>query len=616
MRSMEDFDLFSLNFTSDSDIEEILNTIDGLTSLEDGLEPSPTEPRNHKDKMAEFQQQDFGEAQLKEISLGMAAGLPVEIYARECYNWKQMYEIRQGLLAGVDTEIYENPLFTVDQMREIRLGLMDGLDVSGYARLIVSATDMRKERHKLFARQYQIRSDGYARQFSDDDTGLQIRIGDNCMEAYATIPKENKRRFTAVEIERILKKYEINSGIIKENIQVLVTDYARDREIQVAKGDLPQTGRDGWYDFRFNSSLPDNPRVLPDGRVDYFGVKVAEAVEPGQELAKYHPAEKGKKGKTVTGVVVDATPGKDLPLLMGNGFYKDSRPNTYLASMKGFVSYNPNNYRLDVWNVYMVEGDVNRYNGNLVYDGTIYIKGSVGDMAHIRAKGDIIVDGYVEAATLEAGRNVLIRGGVNGNGKGRIVADGRVMGSFFEAVGVKAKGLIEGNYFLNCRVETEDKVIAKGKQSRILGGKTIALIGIESLAVGNYGNNKTYLEVGDMRQIDNKLRECMKKREKTESEVSQLEEGRRKLRKVFGSEEAETNAIFHKTCIALSQKEEELRHLEHETERLEGVRKRAEKCYVKVSGTIAPDVVIRLNGKVAQLKQGTHGVYITAGNRD
>ena len=613
---MDGFDLFSMDFTSDTDIEDILNTIDGLASLAGDTGDISEDFRRERTSLEEFRQQDFGEPQLREISLGIAAKLPVEIYARECYNWKQMNEIRQGLLAGVDTEIYENPLFTADQMKQIRLGLVEGIDVSGYARLIVSATDMRKERHKLFAEQYQNRPNGYARQMYDDDTGLHIRISDDYMEAFATIDKGNRRHFTAAEVEKLLKKYDINTGFLKENIQVLVTEYARDKEIQVAQGDVPQTGRDGWYDFRFNSSLPESPKILPDGKVDYLNVKVAEAVEPGQELAKYHPAEKGKKGKTVTGVSVEAQAGRELPLLTGTGFHKDDSPDIYLASVKGFVSYNPHTYRLDVWNVYVVDGDVNRYNGNLVYDGTIYIKGSVGETAHIRARGDIIVDGYVEAATLEAGRNILIRGGVNGNGKGKIVAEGKVMGNFFEAAIVKAKGTIESNYFLNCRVETEGKVIAKGKQSRILGGKTVAMAGIESLAVGNYGNNRTYLEVGDLYQVDEKLRKCMKQREKTEAEVDQLEEGKRKLRRMFGNEEAETNSIFHKTCVALGQKEEELRQLENETERLERVRRRAERCYVRVSGTIAPDVVIKINGKAVQFKQGTQGVYITAENRD
>ena len=611
---MDGFDLFSLDFSGESDIEDILNTIDGLASLAGGEDLFSETPKRGKISLEEFKQQDFGEPQMKEISLGIDAGLPVEIYAKECYNWKQMSEIRQGLLAGLDTEVYENPLFTADQMKQIRLGLIEGIDVSGYARLIVSATDMRKERNKLFAEQYQNRPDGYARQMYDDDTGLHIRISDDCMEAYATIDKGNRRHFTAAEVEKLLKKYDINTGFLKENIQVLITEYARDKEIQVAQGDVPQTGRDGWYDFRFNSSLPENPKILPDGRVDYLNVKVAEAVEQGQELAKYHPAEKGKKGKTVTGVSVEAQAGRELPLLTGTGFYKDDRPDTYLALVRGFVSYNPHTYRLDVWNVYVVDGDVNRYNGNLVYDGTIYIKGSVGETAHIRARGDIIVDGYVEAATLEAGRNILIRGGANGNGKGKIVAEGKVMGSFFEAVIIMAKGTIESNYFLNCQIETEGKVIAKGKQSRILGGKTVAMAGIESLAVGNYGNNRTYLEVGDLYQVDERIRECLRQRERAESEVAQLEEGKRKLRRMFGNEEVETNSIFHKTCVALSQKEEELRCLESEMERLERVRRRAERCYVKVSGTMAPDVIVKINGKTTQFNQGAQGVYLTAGN--
>jgi uncharacterized protein (DUF342 family) len=609
---MKGQDLFSLDLTSD--IDDILSTIDGLVAIANDVSGEPQNKPATCDMSAEaLQKRGFNEPQINEVSQGLAEGLKVEIYAKDCYNWKQMREIRLGLQAGVDTEVYENPLFSVDQMKQIRLGLQDHINVTGYARLIVSATDMRKERQKLTGLAYQDCPTGYGRTICDDETGLCIRISDNYMEAYLTIPEGLERKFTVAEIEKILKRQEVNTGIQRDKIQSLLASGAKGKEIKVAQGDVPQIGRNGWYDFLFNAQLPEGPKELPDGRVDYSNVMVAEAVEQGQELAKYHPAERGKKGKTVTGIVVDGSSGKDLPRLDGTGISRNGRQ--YIASVKGFVFCDPAAYRLDVQSVYVVEGDVNRYNGNLVYDGTIYIKGSVSDMVNIQAKGDIIVDGFVEGGMLQAGQNVIARGGVNAGGKGEILAGGLVMGSFFEAVSVKARGSIEGNYFLNCQLETENKVIARGGKSRIMGGQASAMAGIESNAVGHYGNSGTLLDVGDVQKLDEKIYAYKKRREKVKSEVSRLEEGKHKLRNTFGNEEAETNSIFHKTCLALQQKEEELRRLGEELERLNKVHKRADRAYIRVTGEVLPGVTVRIAGETTQFQSGAYGVYMIAGNK-
>lgn len=610
---MKEKDFFSLDVTSD--IDDILSTIDGLVAIANEVQDIPSKPAVGDVSLETLRQQGFNDPQLNEVSLGLEANLPVEIYAKDCYNWKQMREIREGLAAGLNTEIYENPLFSVDQMKEIRLGLQDHIDVTGYARLIVSSTDMRKERYKLTASAYHQHPNGYARQICDDDTGIQMRISDNYMEAYVTIPQDCKRSFTPAEIEKILKKYDINTGIQKDKIQHLLTKCSRGTEVQVAQGDMPQTGRDGWYDFLFNVQLPELPRELPDGRVDYSQITVAEAVEKGQELAKYHPAEKGKKGKTVTGITVEAATGKELPKLMGDGI-SNIRQNLYVAAVKGFLSCNPTNYRLDVQQVFVVEGDVNRYNGNVVYDGTVYVKGSVSDMVQITAKGDIIVDGFVEGAVLHAGHNVVVRGGVNAAGKGEIVAGGEVLGSFFEAVFVRARGAIEGNYFLNCRLETEGKLIARGSKSRILGGQISAMAGVESNSVGHYGHTRTLLDVGDVLVLDEKIYEYTKQCTKVKQEISRLEEGQQKLRTMFGDEEAENNSIFQKTCIALAQKQGQLERIEEELERTNKVRKRATKAYIRVTGAVAPGVTVRINGQTTQFQNGAYGIYLSAESQE
>lgn len=597
------------------DIQDILDTIDGLTALDDSIfteKKCKTANRSAEEILKDLEEQGLAEPQLNEVAMGLDEGLPVEVYAKQCYSWMQMREIRLGLLSGLDTEAFENPLYTVEQMREIRLGMVDRIDISKYAKLIVSATDMKAARHEMVGQAYLENPVGYGREIIDEDTELCIRISDDYLQAFIRIKEGNDRKFSAAQVEKILRQNEVTVGVKKDVIQHFVKNQPAGEELLVAQGEASRKGKDGWYDYRFDVSLPGAPRILPDGRADYSQVVIAQTVLPGQEIAVYHAAEAGKKGKTVTGIELAAPFGTDLPKLSGKGICKGNRPNVYLAALKGFVTCDPQMYSLSVWSTYVIEGNVNRYNGNVVFDGIVYVRGSVGDMVHIIASGDIVVDGFVESAFLEAGHDILIRGGVNAGGRGLIKAGGKVMANFYEEVSVQAGNTVEGNYFLNCQLETDGKVIARGGKSRIIGGKITAMVGVESATLGYYGNANTFLNVGDIASLDERLQKLCSQKDKSEDEIRQLESGKHKLRQMFGNTEAETNSIFHKICVALGQKEEEVAELGKKITMLENTRKRTLRAYIKILGEVDSNVSIRMNGQTVRYENGTRGLYLTS----
>ena len=82
-----------------------------------------------------------------------------------------------------------------------------------------------------------------------------------------------------------------------------------------------------------------------------------------------------------------------------------------------------------VENELVIDGDASLSTGDIIFSDDIHIKGNVltGVMIH-SVKGSIIVDGFVEACSLEAGTEVVLKNGMQGNGKGKIVAGGNVSG--------------------------------------------------------------------------------------------------------------------------------------------------------------------------------------------
>lgn len=598
-----------------NNVDELLHTINGLIELANGdlvmmgeEAPVPTpEPRVDWDSLREI---GLFEPQLQEIELGLKHHLPVEIYAKECYNWRQMSEIRMGLMDKLNVELYANPLYSAEQMREIRLGLEENLDVSEYAKLLYSATDMHNRRRELLTESYRENAGVRELVVKDEETGLELRISEDGMEAFLRVLANTKRKYRVPELKKLLKQNEVIYGVSEDALRKVAAGLSAGEEIQVAAGTKAQKGRDGRYKLFFKGNLPGIPKVMPDGRVDYSNVLVADTVMPGQMLAQYQPAGIGKEGMTVTGIAVEGSRGKELPPLKGQGIIIEEQ-GIYKAEYKGCVSYDETAGTLNVWQVYMTEGDINRYSGSVMFDGSVHIKGSVSDMAVIKATGDVIVDGFVGGAMIQAGNNVMLRGGVNAAGRGCIEAGGKIMGDFFETVTLKARGGIEGNYFLNCNVETDAKLLAKGSKARIQGGNIIAAQGVESAEIGTAANVRTYITAGDMLSLERRQALIDSRMQKAAEEQEKLEEGRDKLLKLYGEEAVNGNKIYQKACVAIEMKIEEQEALLKEAEYVQGVKEQAIKACVRVSRELHPNVLLSVNGTKMEIKETLLGVALT-----
>lgn len=600
-----------------SAVNELLEMANGEVVTQEGepaegqVETQAKEPAAEYD-LSELEALGLYEAQLQEVELGLRQNLPVQLYAQDCYNWMQMKEIRLGLQAQVDVKWYTNPLYNAEQMHQIRLGLEYGLDVSGYARLIYTVSDMYKKRHALMEEKYRSGGgEGQERYVLDEFTGIQLRFSADLMEVWILLPEDEKRVFTIAELRRLLKKYEVRHGIQADGLHQATIQSTRGKEILIAQGTPAMPGKDGYYELFFDRALPDGPELLADGSVDYTHVIVADTAEPGQKLAQYRPASRGKQGMTVTCLAVDGPTGRELPPLTGSGIVADHERRIYTAAIKGYVTYDTENGKLNVMQTYLVDGDVNSYNGSVIYDGTIHITGAVSGKAMIRATGDVIVDGFVSGGTIEAGHNVILRSGVNAADQGSIQAGSQIMGKFFEHVRLAAGGNIEGNYFLDCSVYSEGKVLAKGGKSRIMGGEMTASTGVEAGIIGNYGSVKTVVTVANLYELTEQLEIIKEQQKRVSAEQAKLTEGRDKLEKLMNDGAAYDNRVYLRILQALEAKQMEWNTLELRMEHLKTVKRDAMQACVKALKELRPGTVIVINGVTKVIVDTMAGTTLT-----
>ena len=68
----------------------------------------------------------------------------------------------------------------------------------------------------------------------------------------------------------------------------------------------------------------------------------------------------------------------------------------------------------------MIKGNVDYDYGNIDFNGSVHITGSVLPGFTVKAKGDIVVDKNVEDAYLEAGGDINVKMGISGKGSCKV----------------------------------------------------------------------------------------------------------------------------------------------------------------------------------------------------
>jgi len=324
----------------------------------------------------------------------------------------------------------------------------------------------------------------------------KIRISYDEMEAYLMLPSPltPDEEYEFNDIMDKVRAAGVKIGINETKISAMINERYFDRECMIAKGIDAVNGVDAYFDFNFDSNFNKVPSRREDGTVDYWSIHSVELVEEGQVIATYYDPVDGSNGMTVKGKLLVAKRGRPLPPLTGKGFERSADNKTYTSTMNGKIEMKNN--RILISDVHEVHGDVGLNTGNIDFRGDVIIHGNVPTGAVIRATGSITIDGTVEGALLDAHKDIIIRGGMLGAGRGTVITKGSLIAKFLEYTKVKAHGSVTTDSLINCNITSYDKVFLKGKHASIVGGTVHAATGVEAYNFGNEYGVKTEIYAG------------------------------------------------------------------------------------------------------------------------
>ena len=515
---------------------------------------------------------------IREIRIGLENGVDVKQYANVDYGWQQMYEMRTGLEHQIDIKPYCKPLYNADQMREIRLGLEDSLDITRYSSLMYTAKDMRRIRQKMIAGTFDRADQGTfdadtakvapgtiseEDAFVNDmlehrDTYLNFEEGN--MMCFLTLPQRmDGKKYTEDIIYKFLKRTKVVYGLDRDAIKKIAEDGKPVIRSLIATGMEVVHGRNGYYEYFFDTSQEMEPEVLKDGTADLDKMKCLQQVKVGDRIALYHRATKGTNGYDVFGNFIKAVPGKEIPILKGTGFMIMSDRVSYVATYTGAIRMVDG--KVEITKLMVVQ-EVRITDKKIKYDGTVFVVGDVFSGSVIEATGDVIIGGHLESSEVTSGGEVIVKGGVTCPIRGGINAKGDVCAKYFEGATIIGEN-ISANYFINCKVEARGYVKTYGRVGMIYGGSINSIYGIEAASVGNKSGARTIINLGINSNILSKYNNAQKSLVREEEQLATLNTEKERLKEI-GAGNRELMQWKVKINAAVASKEIRIKELKAE----------------------------------------------------
>jgi uncharacterized protein (DUF342 family) len=294
-----------------------------------------------------------------------------------------------------------------------------------------------------------------------------------------------------------LRQNRVVYGVREDLIEDFVDHPRYKTQATVAEGDKPVNGKDANVQLFFET---DQAKVRlkegSSGRVNFKELNLIKNVVANQPLGRKVPAEMGQNGRTVTGKMLPAKNGRDIPVPLGKNVHMDEKSLTIYSDLNGQVMIT--NGKINVEEVYTVPGDVNLRTGNIVFLGTVLIKGNVEDGFSVKASGNVEVAGNVGKSDIEAEGDIIVHQGIAAKSGGRVRAGKSVWARFIENALVEAgEYVVVSDGIINSSVDSNKKIICQGKRAAIVGGHLRAAEEINAKALGSaVSGTETILEVG------------------------------------------------------------------------------------------------------------------------
>lgn len=360
--------------------------------------------------------------------------------------------------------------------------------------------------------------------------GISVELAKDEMSAYITIhpPKKGAAPPVLQDVMDVLDQAGVVYGIDQQGIQrtLALRDY--DKPIPVAAGRKPLFGQAHRIQYHFNINRGKPYLEMEFGRINLKELNFIDNRKEGELLAELVPPVAAVSGMKVTGEIIPAEIDSEMEQLKpGMNVLLSEDGTKLLARCDGNVRIL--NGKVIVEPLIFVK-NVNFETGNLRFDGSVVIEGSIADGFIVEAGGDIQVGSSVGKATLKAGGSILLKTGINGNGKGVIECGCDLFAKYIESSTVNCQGnILVEEAIMHSQVIASRHCVLNGRRSEVIASDLVVGGSFWCKKMGNFNEAETHLAIGvdpvlllDFRTTGKNIDTRQKEHDKIELQLDQL----------------------------------------------------------------------------------------------
>lgn len=382
-----------------------------------------------------------------------------------------------------------------------------------------------------------------------------------------TPPKEGGMPVTFDTVSAKIEDMGIRN-VDAEAISAFIEGGAFHDPMVIVEGNPPVDGEDARIEYLFKTEEEESGKLKEDdsGRVDYRSMSTFKGVKEGQLLVKKYPPTEGKMGLDVFGNETRPKVGKDQVLTAGKNVQVSPDGTEFYAVTSGHVVISGRTIRLD--NILEYKGNVNFEIGNITFDGTVIVHGTVEEGFVIKSTGDVFVE-MIARGFVESGGNIVVEKGIIGTPDTYVRAAGDITAKFIENANIFAEGnVMVAEAILHTNISARGHVILReGKRCVILGGLIRAGGSVEARTIGTDVATKTVVEVGYDPTIRSRIIDIEKDVETNRKSFDSVKQGIETLNKIkekYGALPPEKEDLLKKLVSTLRSVAEKIRQLQRE----------------------------------------------------
>ena len=309
-------------------------------------------------------------------------------------------------------------------------------------------------------------------------------------------PSGNGKHLELGQLKDLLAEAKVSYGIDEALLQSLPAMPERYfRLFLIARGDPPLEGKDGYVIDHFSRGQFKPLSFEAKGGVDFSTLELFQSAKKGDVICEIFPPAPCRDGRSVRDEIAYAHAGQPLAVLpRGRGTEMTEDGSALVASCDGHVEFNGRGFVVKPSTE--LTGSVDATSGDVSSMGDVHIHGDVCSGFAVRAMGTVTVDGVIESATVEAGGDLVVRKGVQGNGQAVLRANRSIYVRYMESCSVYARENVEAECIINCDVFCDGSVTASSGRGKIIGGRIRAAKFVRANDIGTRAEAPTAILLG------------------------------------------------------------------------------------------------------------------------